>query len=161
MRVVSRHFLTLTVLSTALACAGHRQVGQINPKNAASSTQWNATLSTPAGMTGAVDVDGNASLAASGVSTSLVTVSITNAAPNGAHPWHLYLGQCGDASATVVGAGTTYPPLKVDKYGKATATATLPMALPTSGSYFVAVNASEANMQTVVACGNLAPPNAT
>ncbi len=161
MRVVTRSFVTLAVLSTALACAGRRQVGQINPQNAASSTQWNGTLSTPSGMTGAVDVDGIASLAASGASTSLVTVSITNAAPNGAHPWHLYQGQCGDGSATVVGAGTTYPPLVVDKYGKATSTATVPMVLPTSGTYFVAVNASEANMQTVVACGNLAPPNAT
>ena len=158
---VRRSLLVLTALSAVVACAGQRQVGQINPKNSGSSTQWNATLSTPSGMTGAVDVDGTASLAASGVSTSLVTVSITNAAPNGAHPWHLYQGQCGDAGATIVGGGSTYPPLKVDKYGKATATATLPLALPTSGSYYVAVNASEANMQTVVACGNLARPNAT
>jgi hypothetical protein len=156
-----RSLLALTALSAVVACAGQRQVGQINPKNSGSSTQWNATLSTPTGMTGAVDVDGTASLAASGVSTSLVTVSITNAAPNGAHPWHLYQGSCGDVGATIVGSGSTYPPLKVDKYGKATAAATLPMALPTSGSYYVAVNASEANMQTVVACGNLAPPNAT
>ena len=158
---VSRFLLTLTALSTVVACAGRRQVGQINPMNASSSTQWNATLSTPSGMTGAVDVDGIASLAATGASTSLVTVSITNAAPNGAHPWHLYQGQCGDAGATIVASGTAYPPLNVDKYGKATAAATLPMALPTSGSYFVAVNASETNMQTVLACGNLAPPNAT
>ena len=158
---VRRSLLALTALSAVVACAGQRQVGQINPKNSGSSTQWNATLSTPSGMTGAVDVDGTASLAASGVSTSLVTVSITNAAPNGAHPWHLYQGSCGDAGATIVGSGSTYPPLKVDKYGKATATATLPLALPTSGSYYVAVNASEANMQTVVACGNLARPNAT
>lgn len=157
----TRSFLMLTAFSTVVACAGHRQVGQINPKNAGSSTQWNGTLSTPTGMTGAVDVDGNASLASSGVSTSVVTVSITNAAPNGAHPWHLYQGQCGDNSSTIVGTGTTYPPLLVDKYGKATASATVPIALPTSGSYFVAVNASEANMQTVVACGNLAMPNAT
>src|SRR5579872_5624423 len=97
---VRRFLLALTALSTVAACAGRRQVGQINPQNSGSSTQWNATLSTPSGMTGAVDVDGSASLIASGVSTSLITVSITNAAPNGAHPWHLYQGQCGDASAT-------------------------------------------------------------
>jgi hypothetical protein len=158
---VPRSALTFTALSLVLACAGHQQVGQINPKDSGSSTQWNATLSTPTGMTGAVDVDGTATLIASGVSTSLVTVSITNAAPHGAHPWHLYQGQCGDAAPVVIGTGTNYPVLMVDKNGKATSSVTLPMVLPTTGAYFVAVNASDANMQTVVACGNLAPPNAT
>jgi hypothetical protein len=32
------------------------------------------------------------------------------------------------------------------------------MPMPTSGNYFVTVSASAANAETVVACGNLAPP---
>jgi hypothetical protein len=160
---MNRYVVSLIALTIVLACnpfASHHKVGQIDPAHAAASTQWNGTLSTPSGMTGAVDIQGTASLAASGPSTSLATVSITNAAPNGEHPWHLYRGQCGD-QGTPVGTGNTYPPLKVRSNGTASATTTLPFALPSSGSYYVVVNASEANMQTVVACGNLAPPNAT
>jgi hypothetical protein len=71
----------------------------------------------------------------------------------------VYQGRCGDNGA-VVGTATAYPPLNVNGAGTATAIATLPLELPTSGTYYVAVNASAANMQTVLACGNLAPPNA-
>ncbi len=151
-----------TTVAAFVACnpfASKHEVGQIDPQNSSANTAWNATLSTPGGMTGAVDLHGTASLAASGQNKSVATVTITNAAPKGVHPWHVYEGQCGDNGA-VVGTATAYPPLNVDNDGRATASATLPLALPTSGSYYVAVNASAANMQTVLACGNLAPPNA-
>jgi len=153
---------TFTAVAAIAACnpfANKQKVGQIDPQNASANTQWNATLSTPGGMTGAVDLHGTASLAASGQKKSLATVSITNAAPKGAHPWHVYEGQCGDDGA-VVGSASSYPLLNVANDGHATASATLPLELPTSGSYYVVVNASAANMQTVLACGNLAPPNA-
>jgi hypothetical protein len=128
--------------------------------NANASTEWNGTLSTPSGMSGAVDITGTASLAASGTNATVATVSIANASPKGEHPWHLYRGHCGD-QGDPIGTGNTYPLLKVANNGTATATTTLPLALPTTGSYYVVVNASETNGQAVVACGNLAPPNAT
>src|SRR5579872_689427 len=87
---------------------------------------------------------------------TMATVSISNAPPKGVHPWHLYRGQCGE-EGTPVGTGNTYPLLKVGSDGKATVSTTLPFALPSSGSYYVVVNASETNMGTVLACGNLAP----
>jgi hypothetical protein len=154
--------VTLALTAAMAACnpfANKQKVGQIDPKNSSADTRWNATLSTPGGMTGAVDLHGTASLIAAGQNKSLATVSITNAAPKGAHPWHLYQGQCGD-DGVVVGSASAYPVLNVANDGSATASVTLPVELPTSGSYFVVVNASAANMQTVLACGNLAPPNA-
>jgi hypothetical protein len=156
-----RTIATLTALTALGACAfGSRQkVGQIDPDNSSANTRWNATLSTPGNMTGAVDVHGSASLVAHGSGKSVATIAISNAAPSGVHPWHVYQGQCGDNGA-VVGSATAYPPLNVDRDGNASAAATLPLELPTSGTYYVAVNASAANMETVVACGNLAPPNA-
>lgn len=154
--------LTFAALATIAACnpfANHQNVGQIDPDNSGAATRWNATLSTPSAMTGAVDLHGTASLASHGEGKSVATVTISNAAPSGSHPWHVYEGKCGD-SAVVVGSATAYPMLNVNQQGTATSTATLPLELPTSGAYYVAVNASAANMETIVACGNLAPPNA-
>jgi hypothetical protein len=154
--------MTLTALATIAACnpfANRHGVGQIDPDNSAANLGWNATLSTPGGMTGAVDFHGTASLVGHGSGKTVATIAISNAAPSGVHPWHVYQGQCGDNGA-VVGSATAYPPLNVNGDGTATAMATLPLELPTSGAYYVAVNASAANMQTVLACGNLAPPNA-
>ncbi len=153
--------LVLTAIATIAACnpfASHQRVGQIDPENSTAATRWNATLSTPSSMTGAVDLHGTASLASHGEGKSTATISITNAAPSGSHPWHLYEGKCGD-NGVVVGSASAYPPLNVNQQGTATAAATLPLELPTTGMYYVAVNASAANMETVVACGNLAPPN--
>ncbi len=154
--------VTITALAAIAACnpfATKPEVGRIDPENSAANTGWNATLSTPGGMTGAVDLHGTASLVAHGSGKSVATIAISNAAPSGVHPWHVYQGQCGDNGA-VVGSATAYPPLNVNAAGTATAMASLPLELPTSGAYYVAVNASAANMQTVLACGNLAPPNA-
>src|SRR5579862_2155835 len=154
--------VTCAAAAAFLACnpfANKQQVGQIDPKNSTASTRWNGTLSTPSGMTGAVDLHGTATLVATGPNKSVATVSITNAAPQGVHPWHVFQGQCGD-SGVVVGTASAYPLLNVDNDGRASASAMLPLELPTSGAYYVVVNASAANMQTVVACGNLAPPNA-
>jgi len=154
--------VTLAALAATVACNPfmHRErVGQIDADNSSANTRWNATLSTPSAMTGAVDIHGTASLRTHGSAKTVATISISNAGPSGVHPWHVYQGQCGDDGA-VVGTATAYPPLNVDRDGTATASANLPLELPTSGTYYVAVNASAANMQTVVACGNLAPPNA-
>lgn len=153
--------LLLAAMATIVACnpfANNKKVGQIDPDNSGASTRWNATLSTPSEMTGAVDLHGTASLASHGEGKSTATVTISNAGPNGSHPWHVYEGKCGD-NGPVVGSASAYPPLNVNQQGTATAAATLPLELPTTGTYYVAVNASAANMETVVACGNLAPPN--
>jgi hypothetical protein len=156
-----RSTVALTALATIAACnwfANKPKVGQIDPENASPHPAWNATLSTPGGVAGAVDFHGTATLVAHGSGTSVATITITNAAPGGVHPWHVYRGQCENAGPAV-GSATAYAPLTVDGAGTAHAAATLPLDLPISGFYYVAVNASAAHMQTVVACGNLIPPN--
>jgi hypothetical protein len=114
--------LTLTAIAAFVACnpfATHQRVGQIDTDNSGASTQWNATLSTPSAMTGAVDLHGTASLAAHGEGKSVATVAISNAAPSGSHPWHVYEGHCGE-NGVVVGSATAYPLLNVNQQGTAT-----------------------------------------
>jgi hypothetical protein len=51
-----------------------------------------------------------------------------------------------------------YKSLTVDAQGRADGAVTVPLTMPTDGRYYVRVSASAANPETVVACGNLAPP---
>jgi hypothetical protein len=46
----------------------------------------------------------------------------------------------------------------VARPSRTTASASIPLQTPTTGSYYVVVHASAANAETTVACGNLAPP---
>lgn len=149
---------TLAILGACNPFANKTRVGQIDPKNAHTSTQWNGTLSTTGGMSGAVDMRGTASLAGNGPGSSLATIAISNAAPKGVHPWEIYRGHCGN-DGDVIGAFSAYPPLTVGNDGTATATATLQAELPVTGDYHVNVNASSTNMATIIACGNLAAPS--
>ena len=48
--------------------------------------------------------------------------------------------------------------VKVNDDGKASGAATLSLETPTTGSYYVSLGASSVNAETIVACGNLAPP---
>jgi hypothetical protein len=70
----------------------------------------------------------------------------------------VHIGSCGSDQG-ILGPANGYPPLKVNGDGRADADAVLPIELPRQGQYFVNVHASAANMSTIVACGNLAPPS--
>lgn len=146
--------LTATATATMAACAflNKHPVGQVGPEKSRATTRWDATLSTPSGATG---TRGAAALVAMGPNQSWAVVSITNAAPHGARAWHVYQGQCGDDGAAV-GPASAYPLLKVDRDGDAASTALLPLGVPTSGAYYIIVNAAAATTQTAAACGNLA-----
>ena len=147
----------LMVSAMALGCGG-RSV-QIDPDAKPVVGQWNATLSTPAGLAGALQVRGTGSMGArdNDPTQTEAHVAIENSAPGGRHPWHVHVGQCG-SDRGILGPADAYPILKVGGNGKADATAKLPIALPLAGQYFVNVHASPTNMGTIVACGNLAPP---
>jgi hypothetical protein len=156
--LITSSLVSLAIFSSCNPFASQHKVGQIDPKNAHSSTQWNGTLSTTGGMSGAVDMQGTVSLAGNGPGSSLATVAISNAAPKGVHPWEVYRGQCGN-DGELIGSFSSYPPLTVRNNGTATATATLQAELPVTGDYHVNVNASATNMATIIACGNLAVPS--
>jgi hypothetical protein len=87
-----------------------------------------------------------------------VSVDLSNASPGGVHPWRLRRGQRGQDSG-VFGVADAYKSLTVDAEGRASGAVTVPLAMPTEGRYYVSVAASAANPETIVACGNLAPPS--
>jgi hypothetical protein len=148
----------LIVSAVTLAGCGSRGV-HIDPNAQPMATRWNATLSTPPELAGALQVRGTAWMGRreKDPSQTQAHVSIDNAAPGGRHPWHVHRGQCGSDQG-IFGPADAYPLLKVGGNGHAEGDAELPVPLPREGQYFVNVYASPSNMGTTVACGNMAPP---
>lgn len=153
-----RPALASGLAAVALGCGGHAV--QLNSKAVPVGSRWNAVLSTPAGLTGVVQVRGVGWMQRSDKDSAQTQahVEITNAAPGGRHPWHVHRGQCG-TDLGILGPADAYHVLKVGGDGKAKDDATLQLPLPMSGQYFINVHASAQNMSTIVACGNLAPPS--
>jgi hypothetical protein len=158
MKVHSAASLVFCVFSVA-SCGGHQPV-ELDAKNQPLTPRWNATLVTPASLAGALQIRGTGWMAANDKNgdQTVAQAEIANAAPGGLHPWHVHRGQCGSDQG-ILGPADAYKPLKVNGDGRATATATLDIPVPKTGDYFVNVHASSANMGTIVACGNLAPPS--
>ena len=155
----TRHTLVLASLVAAAACNPfHREPvsevrGDVNV-----NSRWRASLVSPAALAGVVQMHGSASMQPTGNGQGTVlSVSISNATPGGVHPWQVRRGQCG-ADQGAFAAGATYKPLKIDDDGRGETGVTVPGATPDSGEFFVTVAASAANPETVIACGNLAPP---
>lgn len=152
------------ILLTAAACVAagcnpfHRSHAvQIQEDQVPVSSRWNATLATPSQFSGALQIQGSAWMAPGSGDQTLIDISITNAAPGGQHPWQVQMGACGSDHGTLGDAGD-YRPLKIGGDGKASQQATVSQQMPTTGQYHVNVYASAANMSTIIACGNLAPP---
>jgi hypothetical protein len=153
--------LTLAVSALALAsCNPFRsnQAVEVSTKDESLNSRWHANLATPAGLAGAVQMNGSASMAPGSKNGNItVSLDLANATPGGLHPWQLHRGQCGSDHG-VVGSAGEYPTAKVGRDGRATVTTNVPLDTPTSGNYFVVVQASAANEAVTVACGNLAAP---
>lgn len=157
-----RHSGAAVLLGLALAapaCGGGRNV-EINPERERGGTRWNASLSTPATLAGAVQLKGSGWMAGDEDDTTKTRayVMIQNAVPGGEHPWHVHMGQCG-SDRGIFGAASAYEPLRVGSDGSAEERAELQVPVPATGQYFVNVHASRNNMGTIVACGNLASPS--
>jgi hypothetical protein len=149
-------------LLTSAACStfGRDPVVEVNAQDATLNTRWHANLASPASLAGAVQMRGSASMAPSADRSGTdVTLSLANASPGGLHPWAVHRGQCGEGMDDgVFGRSEAYQALEVAADGLADGAATVPLLTPRTGSYFVVIHASVANLETVVACGNLAPP---
>ena len=152
--------LILAVTTLALGACNpfhHEPVTEVT-RDANVNARWRAALVTPAALVGAVQMKGSATMQPGRNTESTdFALTIDNATPGGRHPWQVHRGQCG-ADDGIVGSADAYRTLAVGDDGRGTASATIPMTTPTTGSYFVTVSASAANAETVVACGNLAPP---
>ena len=69
-------------------------------------------------------------------------------------PWHVHIGSCAKGGP-VLGDASAYSALRVAATGDAEGKATLRLALPDSGRYYVNIHESPTNMGTIVACGDL------
>lgn len=153
----------LTLAAMALAVWGcnpfHRQHAvEVSNGDVNLNARWHANLATPAELAGAVQMKGSATMAPSPAGgKTTVTLDVANAAPGGVHPWAVHRGQCG-ADDGVFGSAESYQPVQIDGDGHGSAVATIPVETPTAGKFFVSVSASAGNRETIVACGNLAPP---
>ena len=134
-------------------------VVQVSTRDANVNSRWHGTLASPSNLAGAVQMTGQISMSpGSNAGNTNVALLLANASPGGLHPWQLHRGQCGTDDG-VFGSAEAYKTLKVDEYGRATGSATVPLVMPSDGRYFVSVGASVANAETIVACGNLASPS--
>ena len=154
-----RHVIALTSVFAVAACNPFRRepVSEVR-RDVNANTRWRASLISPSALAGAVQMQGTASMQPTGSGQGTVlSVSISNATPGGVHPWQVRRGQCGSDQGSF-SSGATYQPLRIGDDGRAEAGTTVPGMTPELGDYFVTVYASAANPETVVACGNLAPP---
>ena len=154
------HALALASLFVLASCNPFRRepVSEVE-RDVNVNSRWRAALVSPAALAGAVQMRGSATMQPSqnGEGT-LLSVSISNATPGGAHPWQVRRGQCG-ADAGAFSSTASYQPLKIGDDGRGESGISVPGITPEVGEFFVTVAASAANPETVVACGNLAPPS--
>lgn len=117
----------------------------------ASSANWAGKL---AGNDGA-KVTGEASMkpTADGAGTE-VNVMLMGDAAGTTRPWHVHIGSCAKGGG-VLGGGSSYTPITTDGSGHGMTKATLPIATPDTGSYYVNIHESAGNMGKIVACGDL------
>jgi hypothetical protein len=160
---MQRSFRSIALVTTALALGAcstfqPRSAVEMKPADATLNSSWHARIASPSDLSGALQMNGSASMAP-GVrrGTTQVTMNIGNTSPGGVHPWAIHLGQCGEDEG-VFGALEDYPPLTIGANGMGTSRATVALVTPSTGDYFVSVQASAANRELTVACGNLAAP---
>jgi hypothetical protein len=86
--------------------------------------------------------------------TAMATVEFEGDTPGVVRPWHVHIGSC-SAPGGVFGGGINYKPITVTDKGAGISSAALTVPAPDSGSYYVNIHESGANMRTIVACGDL------
>jgi hypothetical protein len=155
-------FLMIGAVAVALAGCNpfsRSQAVEVSASDLNLNTRWHGTLASPASLAGAVQMSGTATMVpGNDARTTRVSLDLANAAPGGVHPWGLHRGQC-DYDEGLVGERSSYRNVVVDRDGRASAAADVPLHTPTSGRYSVRVRASAVNSDLVVACANLAPPS--
>ena len=148
--------MILALCAAVVGCGGG-PAAEIRNAEYPLGTRWTARLATPANLQGALQVTGTAWIARGDrPGRTHAEIEINNAIPGGRHPWRIHRGWCGST-----GSVETEEPLgvlEVGSDGQAFKSVDLEWPTPEAGRYMVQVHASPANLQTVIACGNLAPP---
>lgn len=83
-----------------------------------------------------------------------VTASIRNDIAGSVRPWHVHFGTCGSGGA-IVGADTAYPRFIIGADGTAAVTVRVALALDPAEPYHVNVHLADAELETIIACGDL------
>ena len=150
--------IAISTLAVAACNPFHRDPVTEVTRDANANARWRASLVSPASLAGAVQMKGSATMqpGKSDANTDF-SLNVANATPGGVHPWQVRRGQCG-ADEGMVGSSDSYKAIKIGDDGNGSSNASVPMTTPTWGNYYVTVQASSANSEMVVACGNLAPP---
>ncbi len=86
--------------------------------------------------------------------TTSVEVQYTGDTPGATRSWHVHIGSCAKGGA-ILGSAKSYPTLTVDAKGAVKGKATLSVALPEAGNYYVNIHESPTNLGKIVACGDL------
>jgi hypothetical protein len=135
--------LTCVLLGAALVAGCDLTTEREEPR-------WVATLEGTPSFSG---VSGTAEVSTSTTSTT-ARVSIAGAAAGAAHPWHVHLGTCA-TGGPIIGDPAAYPLLQPGADGRDTRIAVIGVVLTSDQSYFVNVHASQDDLATTVACGDL------
>jgi hypothetical protein len=158
MRTPQVLLLSLAAVTLAGCNPFHRDPVTEVSRDVNQNARWQGSLVTPAGLVGAVQIKGSATMTPDkDREKSRVSINVSNATPGGVHPWQLHRGQCG-ADEGIVGNADQYRSIKINDDGRASGATTVSLETPTTGNYYVSLGASGANAETIVACGNLAPP---
>ena len=82
------------------------------------------------------------------------SISIEGATAGGQHPWMIHEGTC-NMPGQAVGMASDYPLVTIGSDGRGTASANIMARLDEAKDYVVVLHASQSDMTTVVACGDL------
>lgn len=149
----------LAVILASCSAFQNEQAVRMDPGGPDLGARWNANLTSPNQLSGAVNITGSAWMApVQNEGTAEVSIEIQNAAPGGIHPWQVHRGRCG-TNRGFVGSQDDYQTLRVGEGGKASSSTRLEFTPDDDQSYFVAVYAAPTNRDLIVACGNLAAPS--
>ncbi len=112
---------------------------------------WSAKI---AGKDGS-KITGEASMkAGADGATTDVSVMLMGDDAGATRPWHVHVGSCAKGGG-VFGGGKSYTPITSEGTGHGMSKATLPVAIPDTGSYYVNIHESAGNMGKIVACGDM------
>lgn len=144
--------ITLTLVTVAVSglLEAAPSIGRLRA-NGTPRAEYTATLAGRDGrkVTGAA----TARPSADGKGTE-VTVMLDGDTPGATRPWHVHSGSC-KQSGGVVGGGRAYTAIAIDAKGQGKGTATIPVLLADTATYYVNIHDAASAMGIVVACGDL------
>lgn len=86
--------------------------------------------------------------------TTEVELKLMGDVAGSVRPWHIHTGSCAKPGG-IFGGARSYTPITIDAKGDGATKASVPASLPDTGSYYVNIHESAANMGKIVACGDL------